>query len=271
MVRRREMDTEKSSNSSFEDLSNVNEQDANKTSTENKQPISKDKLNTTENNHISIDNTNRAFIESPEHLQGGMSSLSKSSLRKSPFHDDPEMPELEQIEPVEKPKACSAKSPTDMISTLDTDVGGDAGGSGLSGANMSTSPTIGEDEPCDILGNGQLLKRILIKAPKENRRPLRGELVTIDYKGMLDDGTVVEKVDEIKVHVGDFEVVQAIDMILPLMNIGETAKVSADSRFCYSSLGLKNEEKPELTIPPNANVRQFSLSTIYIIYKILSF
>ena len=43
-------------------------------------------------------------------------------------------------------------------------------------------------------------------------------------------------------------------MAIPLMNIDEVAEVSVDSRFAYGTLGLKNEEKPEMSIPPDAKV-----------------
>lgn len=270
------MDGEKSSNSSFEDLSNINEQDANKVSTMFKQhSTSKDKLNTTGSSRIPVSNTNFS-TELPERSQSGISSLSRTGFRKYSFQDDSEMPELEQIEPDKKVKPSTAETATTtMTSSWASEIGGSGSGGGggcdLSWRNSSRSPSIGEDEACDILGNGQLLKKILTRAPKENRRPLRGELVTLSYKGMLDNGNVVEKMDELKIHVGDFEVVQAIDMILPLMNIGETAEVMADARFCYSSLGLKNEEKPELTIPPDANVKFNFCSVFYIYFYIYYF
>lgn len=48
--------------------------------------------------------------------------------------------------------------------------------------------------------------------------------------------------------------VQGLDMVVPLMNIGEVAEVKIDPRFAYGSLGLKNEKEPELNIPPEATV-----------------
>lgn len=58
------------------------------------------------------------------------------------------------------------------------------------------------------------------------------------------------------VQVGDGEVVQGIDMAIPLMRVGEKAIVNVDPRFAYGSIGLKNEETPTKSIPPNANVRK---------------
>lgn len=43
-------------------------------------------------------------------------------------------------------------------------------------------------------------------------------------------------------------------MVIPLMNVGETAEVKVDPRFAYGSLGLINDAKPELSIPPESTV-----------------
>lgn len=110
-------------------------------------------------------------------------------------------------------------------------------------------------EICDVLGNGQLTKRV-IKKSKSGKRPARGELVTISYIGKLYDSELtVEKVDYKQIHVGDYEVVQGLDMTIPLMDVGEVAEIVVNSRFAYGALGLKNEHNSELSIPPNATIK----------------
>ncbi|EDW59993.1 peptidyl-prolyl cis-trans isomerase FKBP8 [Drosophila virilis] len=111
-----------------------------------------------------------------------------------------------------------------------------------------------DDIECDILGNKQLIKRIIKKAPANAKRPSRGDLVTITYTGKLEDGTVVEKEERFQCHVGDFEVVQGIDMVLPMMHVGEVSQVNVDQRFGYGTIGLKTENPPEIIVPPNANL-----------------
>lgn len=111
-----------------------------------------------------------------------------------------------------------------------------------------------DDIECDILGNKQLIKRIIKKASANAKRPSRGDLVTITYTGKLEDGTVVEKEERFQCHVGDFEVVQGIDMVLPMMHVGEVSQVNVDQRFGYGTIGLKTENPPEIIVPPNANV-----------------
>lgn len=62
-----------------------------------------------------------------------------------------------------------------------------------------------EEDICDVLGNGQLIKKVLKKS-KTDKRPQRGDRVTLTFSGKLDDGTLVEHEENFQVHVGDFEV-----------------------------------------------------------------
>jgi len=66
-----------------------------------------------------------------------------------------------------------------------------------------------EEEWLDILGNGQLKKRVIKKGQK-NVKPQRHDICTLKIVGVLDDGTVVEEYDDISIQVGDFEVVQVL-------------------------------------------------------------
>lgn len=80
--------------------------------------------------------------------------------------------------------------------------------------------------------------------------------------GKLEDGTVVEDFQNYAVQVGDVEVVQGVDMAIPLMTVGELAEISVESRFAYGAQGLTNEKDNTKSIPPNAKVRSTSNSTI---------
>ncbi|XP_011193416.1 peptidyl-prolyl cis-trans isomerase FKBP8 [Zeugodacus cucurbitae] len=176
------MDTEKSSNSSFEDLSNINE------------------------------------------LETKSSQVEESNVKE-------EVKNNVQVETKDgKPQHENIKS---------------------EGSEVGVS--IGDEEPCDVLGNGQLVKRV-IKQSQTSNRPARGDLVTVTFTGRLANGIVVEKMENYQMHVGDFEVVQGLDMVIPLMNIGEVAEVSVDSRFAYGSLGLKNEKDDSANVPADSTL-----------------
>lgn len=94
----------------------------------------------------------------------------------------------------------------------------------------------------------------IIKSGQDGHQPQRGNLCKINLTGKLEDGTVVEDLHNHTVQVGDVEVVQGVDMAIPLMMVGELAEISVEPRFAYGSNGLINEDDNQKTIPPNAKV-----------------
>ncbi|KAH8402243.1 hypothetical protein KR009_010697 [Drosophila setifemur] len=110
-----------------------------------------------------------------------------------------------------------------------------------------------EDE-CDILGNKQLVKRIVKRGSEEAIRPASGNLVTINFTGKMDNGKVVEEEKNFQCHVGDYEVCQGLDMVLPMMKVGEVAQVTMDPRFGYGTIGLKKDNETDFVIPPDSNL-----------------
>lgn len=66
-----------------------------------------------------------------------------------------------------------------------------------------------KEEWIDILGNGQLKKRVLKKG-QEGVCPHKGDICTVKIVGVLDDGTVVEEYDDMSIQTGDLEIVQVL-------------------------------------------------------------
>ncbi|XP_063699889.1 peptidyl-prolyl cis-trans isomerase FKBP8 [Culicoides brevitarsis] len=122
-------------------------------------------------------------------------------------------------------------------------------------AQATTAGDVPVDTPdfLDVLGNGQLTKRILVKGEAGNR-PQREDICKINLVGKLENGTVVEELKNESVQVGNYEVVQGIDMALPLMDVGEKAEIVCNARFAYGEIGFVNEDDAAKNIPPNATV-----------------
>lgn len=74
----------------------------------------------------------------------------------------------------------------------------------LTKASLSDHPV---DEWMDILGSGQLRKKVL-KAGRPHSRPNRSDICTVKFTGTLEDGTVVEEEDDFIMQLGDMEVIQ---------------------------------------------------------------
>uniref|UniRef100_A0A1B6CIU3 peptidylprolyl isomerase n=1 Tax=Clastoptera arizonana TaxID=38151 RepID=A0A1B6CIU3_9HEMI len=121
-------------------------------------------------------------------------------------------------------------------------------------SNLITEPELKHEDSdleddgwLDILGSGQLKKKVIVKG-KDDSRPQRLDVCYISYEGKLEDETVVEKEDNKIVNLGDAEVIQGLDFALPLMDVGETAEIIIGPRFAYGNLGLPPN------IPPNATL-----------------
>ncbi|XP_072051085.1 peptidyl-prolyl cis-trans isomerase FKBP8-like isoform X2 [Amphiura filiformis] len=100
----------------------------------------------------------------------------------------------------------------------------------------------------DILGTGHLKKKVLREGQGMDTRPERGQLVTIRSKGQLPSGDEVDCYEEIQFVLGDGDVVQAWDLAVALMQLGEQALVITKPRFGYGEEGRNDD------IPPNTDL-----------------
>ncbi|KAG8227087.1 hypothetical protein J437_LFUL007424 [Ladona fulva] len=103
------------------------------------------------------------------------------------------------------------------------------------------------EEWLDILGSGQLKKKVITPGEKDSR-PERYHVCVIDLEGTLQDGTIVDKEEGFKFQLGDAEVIQGLDLAVPLMDHGEVAYIFVGPRFGYGSIGRPPD------IPPNAEI-----------------
>ena len=89
----------------------------------------------------------------------------------------------------------------------------------------------------DILGNGSLKKLLLEKGGEV--KPTRGQRAVLDFTGLLHqmDGVVVEEQKDLEVELGEADIVQGLDLAVPLMTLGEVSWVFMVSRFGYGEAG----------------------------------
>jgi len=99
----------------------------------------------------------------------------------------------------------------------------------------------------DILGSGQLKKKV-VKAGKPSSRPVTNEVVTINISGKLSNGQLVDTYTNFKFQLGDLEVIQGLDLIVALMDIGEISQAEIGPRFAYGSMGNGKDILPDSTI-----------------------
>ncbi|KAH8850047.1 Peptidyl-prolyl cis-trans isomerase FKBP8 [Schistosoma japonicum] len=84
----------------------------------------------------------------------------------------------------------------------------------LTEAPMTKSPdlevTACSTETIDVLGNGLVVIKTLRKGLGRETRPSHGDTVVINYKGWLEDGTLVDDVENAKIVLGDGDVIHEI-------------------------------------------------------------
>uniref|UniRef100_A0A8C1XY18 peptidylprolyl isomerase n=1 Tax=Cyprinus carpio TaxID=7962 RepID=A0A8C1XY18_CYPCA len=105
------------------------------------------------------------------------------------------------------------------------------------------------EEWLDVLGNGQLRKKIVEAGAGPDSRPQRGQIVTIDLKTTLTDGTVVEELPNLSFTLGDGDVLQVLDLTVQLMEMGEKALIEAGAKYAYGVLGSSTP-----AVPPDADL-----------------
>uniref|UniRef100_A0A8C1INF5 peptidylprolyl isomerase n=1 Tax=Cyprinus carpio TaxID=7962 RepID=A0A8C1INF5_CYPCA len=109
------------------------------------------------------------------------------------------------------------------------------------------------EEWLDVLGNGQLRKKIVEAGAGPDSRPQRGQIVTIDLKTTLTDGTVVEELPNLSFTLGDGDVLQVLDLTVQLMEMGEKASTPAvppDADLILEVQLLSAEDAPDLELMP---------------------
>ncbi|XP_069864677.1 peptidyl-prolyl cis-trans isomerase FKBP8 isoform X2 [Dipodomys merriami] len=116
----------------------------------------------------------------------------------------------------------------------------------LAALELEPAPAPAPEEWLDILGNGLLRKKTLVPGPPGAGRPTKGQVVTVRLQMSLEDGARVQEEPELLFTLGDCDVIQALDLSVPLMDVGETAMVTADSKYCYGPQGRSPY------IPPHA-------------------
>ena len=79
--------------------------------------------------------------------------------------------------------------------------------------------------------------QVLRKGAGLSTRPTPQSRVKVRTRGFLEGGKSVDRHSGISFTVGDGDVLQAWDLVVPLMEKGEMAQVKTNSRFAYGSLG----------------------------------
>ena len=147
------------------------------------------------------------------------------------------MPELCDSQPTQPQEASEETKPEEE----EKEVGGD----------VEELPRCVDDDGWeDVLGSGRLRKKILREGDRGRGRPDRGASCTINITERLagdveGEGEEVASKKVLEFMVGESEVMQAVDLVVPLMVPGEVALVRLESSFGYGAAGDGDRVGPQ--------------------------
>ncbi|KAL1467095.1 hypothetical protein MTO96_005951 [Rhipicephalus appendiculatus] len=104
---------------------------------------------------------------------------------------------------------------------------------------------VGEDGWLDVLGSGELKKKVIKPGLGKDSRPQRSNWVVLNVKGTLEDGTVFEEHKDWRIILGDMETVCGLDITLALMEKGEIAEIVVPARLGYGDQGREPDVPPK--------------------------
>lgn len=109
------------------------------------------------------------------------------------------------------------------------------------------------DEQCvynwrNVTRNGDIKKCILVEGAKEGGRPKNGDVVLVKSQGKLKDGAMIDDYPTLVFRVGEYEVIEGLDLVVQSMYKNELAIVSIKPSLAYGSQGRKPD------IPPDSRI-----------------
>jgi len=95
-------------------------------------------------------------------------------------------------------------------------------------------------EELDITGDGGIIKK-MIKAGESGEMPSKGQEVTVNYEGRLEDGSVFDRSadhgEPLKIRIGEGQVIEGWDRGIMKMKLGEKADLVIKSKYGYGDMG----------------------------------
>jgi len=128
---------------------------------------------------------------------------------------------------------------------------------GVEEIEVTSDEKIPEQEWMDIIGSGDLKKKVLSPGIVESR-PNRGDTVVVEVAVRRDGGVPVQERHQLTFTLGDCEVIPGLELVLPLMDRDEESLVHIAPRFAYGEKG-----DPAQEVPPD--------STLEVTLKLLDF
>lgn len=91
----------------------------------------------------------------------------------------------------------------------------------------------------DVSGDGGIMKKMITAG--EGECPTKGQEVTVNYEGRLEDGSVFDASrnhgEPLKIRIGEGQVIDGWDQGIMAMKLGEKADLVIKSKYGYGDVG----------------------------------
>ena len=94
--------------------------------------------------------------------------------------------------------------------------------------------------------DGKIKKCVLVDGKFDSGRPKPGDTVLVKVQGKLKDGTIVDDYPTLVFTIGEYEVIDGLDLVVQSMYRNELSIVSIKPEMAYGEQGkhAQNEKKP---------------------------
>ena len=132
------------------------------------------------------------------------------------------------------PALCDSEKPSNDNTEKITEVASDKSKAVM---DQDISRNVDADGWEDVLGSGRLKKKIITEGNLDGGKPARGSSCNINYVERLESGQEVGRGEGVVFIVGESELIQAFDLVVPLMYPGEVSEVKLEHTFGYGVSG----------------------------------
>jgi len=93
----------------------------------------------------------------------------------------------------------------------------------------------------NVIRSGAVKKCVLVEGVPGGGRPKSGDTVLVKSQGKLKDGTIIDDFPTLVFNVGEYEVIEGLDLAVRSMNKNELSILSVKPELAYGQLGRKND------------------------------
>ncbi|MBZ3875620.1 Peptidyl-prolyl cis-trans isomerase FKBP8 [Sciurus carolinensis] len=131
----------------------------------------------------------------------------------------------------------------------------------LAAMEPEPAPAPAPEEWLDILANGLLRKKTLVPGPPGSSLPAKGQVVTMQLQMSLENGTWVQEEEDLVFPLDNCEVIQALDLSVPLMDVARDFLLATNS-YDLAIKAIMSSAKLDMTFKEEEQLLQLKVKCL---------